>query len=1498
MRYIKFQALSWSFNHEIDEDDPGENSDSDEQQDLVGYYTIHCYGRNEKDKNIYLKITGFTPHFYVKIPEEYEKTWSSRQIDKIAQWCKDSLYYKYKETLIKHDVVKRHDFYGFRNGKKFKFIRLIFNNYDGMRKCSWLFNKAIRIRGLSREYIKFKLYESNLEPLLRFYHIKELKPTGWLQVDKKECKKLKGRFYNTDYSYTTDWKNIQPVETSELAPFKIMAYDIECISHDGINFPMSTNPKDKIAMICATISRLGESKCFKKIAVVLGSCAKKENAEVRCFKTERELLLGWRDVINEVNPDIITGYNTFGFDEDYIYQRCKLFKIDRNVFKFGKNTLNVCEFVQKELSSAALGDNKLKYFNYPGIINFDVFKIIQRDHSLGSYKLDSVSENFINGEVLEILPKKDYTLLKITNAYDLELFNFIKITQDGEKFMNGKKFKIIEINDDTIKISNKINSSKKGKYKWGLVKDDMPYSTLFKYLVGTNDQKKLCLDYCFNDCSLLNLLIAKLQKVLNNIAMSNVTLVPLSYIFLRGQGIKTQSKILEKTRRKGYLVPVIRPKRGSFGSANTQKYEGATVFTPKKGFYKRPIAVLDYASLYPSSIIMKNLSHETWVSDPDYDNLPGVKYYDVKYKNPEDDTMTHVRFAKLPDEFGIVPEVLQDLLSQRKLAKKKKKEATDPFQKKIYDGVQLALKVTANSVYGAMGASVGPLFCLAIAAGTTSTGREMLELARDYIEKPFVKTMKKLHKYHTLGKKKKYKKYLETQLVEKDNQKIKDNILTCVKFMDTVELHPETIYGDSVSGSTPLLLKRNDKIFIESIENLEIKESNTYTWTEKGWTLIKNIICHKLSEEKKMLKIHTHTGIVKCTSDHSLVNSNGNALFPSDVIVGKTKLMQSFPVEWSGSKQTLKTSFFRYFYYNGERFNTGKAATNHFNLKSQPSKGEWKYEEEELIINTDVARIMGMFMGDGSCGKYDCKSGTKCYWAINNSNYELLETYRLLLSGIFPKYTWKILNTLKSSNVYKLVCKSKYKGSISRFVIFWRALMYNNNQKQVPECILNSSYDVREYFWNGLHDSDGTKKALEPEISQKGCISSLGIYTLLKSLDYDVVVDDRKDKPDIYRLRARKIGNMRKVQNVVKKIEEIPYEEYVYDLTTDNHHFHAGIGNIIVHNTDSIFVDYKLKWKEEPEDSDDEGYYMEKDLLEKVILLGVVGGDLIKKILLFPQDLEYEKTFYPWFILSKKRYVGNKYEFDANHYKQVSMGIVLKRRDNANIVKRVIGGLVDILLNQRDIEAAIKFMKTSLKQLLRGDYDIDEFITTKTLRGRYKGEKKTGDMAGERGSWAWDDVKCSIAHVKLCQRMKERDPGNAPQSNDRIAYVAVYKKKIKGQKMLQGDKIETPDYIAENDLPIDYLFYLTNQIMKPAIQFLELLMDDADKLFKKLILKEKNKREGVQNIQKWFGKAKKKKVSGIEENIVSVSSESDESIEIIPDDPDPAVANSKFVIKI
>ena len=109
----------------------------------------------------------------------------------------------------------------------------------------------------------------------------------------------------------------------------------------------------------------------------------------------------------------------------------------------------------------------------------------------------------------------------------------------------------------------------------------------------------------------------------------------------------------------------------------------------------------------------------------------------------------------------------------------------------------------------------------------------------------------------------------------------------------------------------------------------------------------------------------------------------------------------------------------------------------------------------------------------------------------------------------------------------------------------------------------------------------------------------------------------------------------------------------------------------------------------------------------------VLREELVERepILCHPQDLEYEKTFYPFCILSKKRYVGNKYEFDVNKFSQNSMGIVLKRRDNAKIVKKIFGGMVDILLNEIDVDKAVNFIKSSISDLLKGKYPLYNFIS-------------------------------------------------------------------------------------------------------------------------------------------------------------------------------------------
>ena len=259
-----------------------------------------------------------------------------------------------------------------------------------------------------------------------------------------------------------------------------------------------------------------------------------------------------------------------------------------------------------------------------------------------------------------------------------------------------------------------------------MAKDDVKPQDIFRLQKGSADDRRIVAEYCIQDCALVNKLIARLCVVINSIGMSNVCIVPLSYLFLRGQGIKIFSLVAKECRQMNYLIPNLKKDKDT----EHVGYEGATVFVPKIGFYKRPIAVLDYASLYPSSMIHKNLSHETFVDNAKYDNHPDYIYYDCEYNNA-DGTKTKCRYAKNKNgEMGVMPMILSKLLKQRKAVKKLMNSADDPFMKSIYDGLQLAYKVTANSLYGQIGSSVSPIYFKQIAASTTSTGREMLELAR------------------------------------------------------------------------------------------------------------------------------------------------------------------------------------------------------------------------------------------------------------------------------------------------------------------------------------------------------------------------------------------------------------------------------------------------------------------------------------------------------------------------------------------------------------------------------------------------------------------------------------------------------------------------------------------------------------------------------------------------------------------------------------------------
>jgi len=191
--------------------------------------------------------------------------------------------------------------------------------------------------------------------------------------------------------------------------------------------------------------------------------------------------------------------------------------------------------------------------------------------------------------------------------------------------------------------------------------------------------------------------------------------------------------------------------------------------------------------------------------------------------------------------------------------------------------------------------------------------------------------------------------------------------------------------------------------------------------------------------------------------------------------------------------------------------------------------------------------------------------------------------------------------------------------------------------------------------------------------------------------------------------------------------------------------------------------------------------------------------------------LEYEKTFMPFCLLSKKRYVGMLYELDPNKCKRKSMGIVLKRRDNAPIVKDVYGGIIDILMKEKNIQKAVEFLECSLQNIIDEKYPMDKLIITKSLRSNYKNPQQ-------------------IAHKVLADRMGKRDPGNKPSSGDRIPFVYI---ETKNKNALQGEKIEHPEYIIQNKIRPNYSFYITNQIMKPVQQVFALVLENIDSFQRK-----------------------------------------------------------------
>ncbi|KAH6791361.1 DNA polymerase delta subunit 1 [Perilla frutescens var. frutescens] len=241
-------------------------------------------------------------------------------------------------------------------------------------------------------------------------------------------------------------------------------------------------------------------------------------------------------------------------------------------------------------------------------------------------------------------------------------------------------------------------------------KEDVHHSIISDLQNGNSETRRRLAVYCLKDAYLPQRLLDKLMYIYNYVEMARVT------------GAVSASK---ESKTKNMVIPNAKQAGSEQGT-----YEGATVLEARAGFYEKPIATLDFASLYPSIMMAYNLCYCTLVTPEDARklNLPP----ECVNKTPSGDI-----FVKSDLQKGILPEILEELLTARRRAKADLKEAKDPLEKAVLDGRQLALKISANSVYGFTGATIGQLPCLEISSSVTSYGRQMIEHTKKLVEEKF-----------------------------------------------------------------------------------------------------------------------------------------------------------------------------------------------------------------------------------------------------------------------------------------------------------------------------------------------------------------------------------------------------------------------------------------------------------------------------------------------------------------------------------------------------------------------------------------------------------------------------------------------------------------------------------------------------------------------------------------------------------------------------------------
>jgi DNA polymerase elongation subunit (family B) len=713
-------------------------------------YVVDVFGRLDDDRVAKVRLTGFQPYFYLRSADGETSQIIHSAIE--AAWGKSMRGLKITQEL-KLDAMR-----GFSGLKPIKVWKLTF-------PAIWMFKTALKTLkdgmkiGDRRIWLE-DIYEANLPPFIRLFHELDICPASPISFEADEEEPDDDE--NVDVSFTVDYKDIEPSPNAKIALY-VAAYDIETYSASG-NFPVSSNPEDEIIQIGLSFRYTDDMlTSYKRFVFVSGTCSpsKDESVTFVSCRNEKHLLEEFQKCVKFENPDILSGYNTFGFDDGYIADRAEYRNMTLRLGRVENKWKNSeCAPTVKKTFELASGKFAVRYLEVDGRLAVDLLLSVRREQNLDSYKLDNVASVFLRDKVTKIEALDGH--LKVWTKGTRGLFKgnqvrFDVMTNTTNPYRDGEKFEVVEKDEKWFVVKGNIlgdlSPDEMSKLEWSFGKDDTTAQDMFASHRGSADDRAVIAKYCIQDCDLVLTLMAKLDTLVNARGMSDVCRVPIQYIFLRGQGIKIYSAVVYNASKRNQIIMT---QEGLEGNAS---YEGAIVLPPKIGMYlDQPIPVLDFNSLYPSNMIAFNLSPDTLVYVKTYSasgklmkqdpvTLPdttGYKIDEVSYdtfdeaKNPIGRiTCGFIQPNSDPRTVGVVPLTLDILLKKRKETRKLMETVDDDSQKAVLNGLQLAYKTVANSVYGQCGSRTSPIRKLEVAACTTAAGRQRIQDAKRVVETEF-----------------------------------------------------------------------------------------------------------------------------------------------------------------------------------------------------------------------------------------------------------------------------------------------------------------------------------------------------------------------------------------------------------------------------------------------------------------------------------------------------------------------------------------------------------------------------------------------------------------------------------------------------------------------------------------------------------------------------------------------------------------------------------------